>query len=973
MKYLLSFLFLLFINLKCVAQIVLNPVFDKTDVPAFRIAKVGITQDTTYIQCFYNAEQHSWANISRNTYLRDCITGKKYPLLKCNGLPYAPEKESFDFSMKVIVTLFFPPISTEMHKFDFIENENEEAFNIYGINLREVNDSSAYMFSVEYARSLSNMAEFYSIAGNIRKSIELEEQSMSIKRALLGCKNIEYAGTVFNLSRYYSKDRNFKKAIILGEEDLELCSLFLGKDNETYGNSLLFLESYYNSAGNYKQAEQYGRKAVNLFYNLYGEEHPQYAFAVSSLSQDLYAQSHLSEAIELEMKALQIREKLFGKSSNEYAMSLHNLSLDYAAMGDIPKAINYSEMGISIKKKNLGIYDESYISSLNNLASFYSLKDGYIKACELEKEVVRLSEVVYGYNHPEYAKALENLGGYYLRLGKNKEGEKYISMSNDIMRQLSKDNNNYYAISLNNLAMRFSLKKDYAKAIEYGEKALNVLDSSHSGHSLLLSNMASYYAGTGNYALAIDYLKQAMDEIKKGMLEEFVKMDFESKYLYWQNTHSVFDDVYPMYVAHSKDTLYISDLYDSVLFSEGVVWRNDLTEIPSWKKIQSKLDDGDIAIEFISPVNLTTDTIMYYALTIKKGQEHPKMIKLFNSWQFEDSLRCATSNYDKKLKVGNLVWKPLKEELRDVKNIFFSPSNILTSIPIEYMPVNKHENYSDLYSIYRLSSTGELVNKNYSIPYTNAILYGGLDFEGHLSEDNPNGERGGFEQLYYSKDEVCEIDSILKNNRISCITLIGNDGTEQSFKQLSRKKNSIIHISTHGASVKQEDIEIKRNKDNFTFLPEFSSDASFYQSASLSCSFIVMAGGNQLIKRIPNENTDDGILTALEISKMDLSQVDLIVLATCESASGAVGADDSILGLQKGFKKAGAKTILMSLKKIDDEATRILMVEFYRNLMKGKTKRQSLQDAQIYLRKVENGKYDNPKYWESFILLDGLN
>lgn len=63
----------------------------------------------------------------------------------------------------------------------------------------------------------------------------------------------------------------------------------------------------------------------------------------------------------------------------------------------------------------------------------------------------------------------------------------------------------------------------------------------------------------------------------------------------------------------------------------------------------------------------------------------------------------------------------------------------------------------------------------------------------------------------------------------------------------------------------------------------------------------------------------------------------------------------------------------MSLNKVDDEATRILMVEFYRNLMNGKTKYESLKEAQLYLRQVDNGKYDDPKYWASFIMLDGLD
>ena len=105
---------------------------------------------------------------------------------------------------------------------------------------------------------------------------------------------------------------------------------------------------------------------------------------------------------------------------------------------------------------------------------------------------------------------------------------------------------------------------------------------------------------------------------------------------------------------------------------------------------------------------------------------------------------------------------------------------------------------------------------------------------------------------------------------------------------------------------------------------------------------------------------------------MDFSNLDLVVLSACQTALGDIDYD-GVYGLQRGFKKAGANTIIMSLDKVDDEATKILMVEFYRNLMSGKSKYQSLKDAQMYLRKVDNGKYDNPKYWASFIMLDGIN
>lgn len=110
----------------------------------------------------------------------------------------------------------------------------------------------------------------------------------------------------------------------------------------------------------------------------------------------------------------------------------------------------------------------------------------------------------------------------------------------------------------------------------------------------------------------------------------------------------------------------------------------------------------------------------------------------------------------------------------------------------------------------------------------------------------------------------------------------------------------------------------------------------------------------------------------LFISRLEFKGLNLVVLSACQSGLGDVS-KEGVIGLQRGFKKAGANTILMSLDKVDDEATKILMVEFYRNLMSGKTKHQSLKDAQKHLRQVENGKYDKPKYWTSIIMLDGLN
>ena len=120
------------------------------------------------------------------------------------------------------------------------------------------------------------------------------------------------------------------------------------------------------------------------------------------------------------------------------------------------------------------------------------------------------------------------------------------------------------------------------------------------------------------------------------------------------------------------------------------------------------------------------------------------------------------------------------------------------------------------------------------------------------------------------------------------------------------------------------------------------------------------------------DGVEDGILTAQEIANLDFIGLDLVVLSACQTALGDI-TSEGVYGLQRGFKKAGANTILMSLDKVDDEATKILMVDFYKNLMSGKSKHQSLKDAQKHLRQIDNGKYNKPEYWASFIMLDGIN
>ena len=119
---------------------------------------------------------------------------------------------------------------------------------------------------------------------------------------------------------------------------------------------------------------------------------------------------------------------------------------------------------------------------------------------------------------------------------------------------------------------------------------------------------------------------------------------------------------------------------------------------------------------------------------------------------------------------------------------------------------------------------------------------------------------------------------------------------------------------------------------------------------------------------MPEEN--DGILTAKDLTQMDFSPIDMVVLSACQTGLGIIKGE-GVFGLQRGFKASGAITLLMSLWPVDDDATQLLMFSFYNNFLNNKTKEESLKIAQNYLRNTIG--FEDPEYWAGWILLDALN
>ncbi|MBR4094656.1 MAG: CHAT domain-containing protein [Bacteroidales bacterium] len=387
-----------------------------------------------------------------------------------------------------------------------------------------------------------------------------------------------------------------------------------------------------------------------------------------------------------------------------------------------------------------------------------------------------------------------------------------------------------------------------------------------------------------------------------------------------------------------------------------------------WEDVRNGLKENEAAIEFV--VSENEGTKYYSAEVLRAHYDSPQHVFLFACSTEDRSLLdigCynSTGLYYK-------IWNKLKQHIEGCSDIYFAPAGDLYGVAIEYLPVNETQRMNDLYSMHRLSSTKSLATRNSKNgngsnelavkKAESAVLYGGLDY----NLDSENMEfyaqlaKGEFRGATASKtalsrtwdlsqmkwgylkgtdEEVRNISEILEKNSCNAKAITAGEGVEESFKALSGKSPQIIHVATHGFFIKESNDILKGTG-------------------------LVFAGANNCNRQ--DSNTEDGLLTSHEISSMDLNGADLVVLSACQTALGEISGE-GVFGLQRGFKKACAKTMLMSLWEVEDYATSQLMTSFYTNLAQGLDKTQALYKAQKHVMEVCG---TDPSLWAGFIILD---
>lgn len=450
-------------------------------------------------------------------------------------------------------------------------------------------------------------------------------------------------------------------------------------------------------------------------------------------------------------------------------------------------------------------------------------------------------------------------------------------------------------------------------------------------------------------------------------------------YMRYQNAQQMLTNEMANKVSDNYDNLKeILQREERFILNKFSTLNDVLTKTYKWEDVQKALHKDEVAVEVLSYAQ-EDDNIKNVAVCVDSECQFPFLIELY-----EDSYIDSLINNEGLISGNSLqaLASPFNEIAKKFKTVYFSPTGKLHTIPLE--------NIINGCVFYRVSSTSQICDSHVTNLNT-ASLYGGLDYNASLAgkttkrdkkhsdlayiyEDIERDLREGAEYLPGTLTEVHEIRKIMESNNVAVMEYTESFGTENKFKEMSGDSPNIIHLATHGKYVPIKDVkEIKESKNLNFLITNVDTSVLPFDDLILSHSYLVFSGGNALFKHEDiADGEENGILTALEISQLDFRNTDLVVMSACQSGLGDSG-DEGVIGLQYGFKKAGVKSLLVSLDNVDDRATEILMVAFYQNLLSGKSKSESLKLAQETVKKTDGGKYSAPKYWASFVLIDALD
>lgn len=858
----------------------------------------------------------------------------------------------------------------------------------------------------DYALGLNNLALLYEAMRDYGRAKPLLVEALAINEQVLGKWNASYASTLNNLASLFYHIGDYAQAERLFVETLAIREQILGKSHPGYAISLNNLAELYREMGDYVRAEPLYVEALAIKRNSLGKDHADYSQGLNKLAFLYCLMRDYKRAEPLCRESLAITEQALGKSHPDYARNLSGLAVIYQAMDDHTRAESLYLEALAINEQGLGRRHPDYATTLSNLAEVYVSMGDYSRAEPMFLEALEIDEQVLGKRHPDYAASLNNLAylyhlkGEYSRahplmveaLGHSLQNLELASVVQGEAQQLvMAQQQRYYLDHCLVLATRWPEARGSARdgiwktkgAILLRQRAARQL--AQTGGERLRRLMLDLQHTTNQLAALSGTAPNEVNRLKDWR-EQLTRLTLERERLERELSAESSDFRRSVRQAAAEPEEISAKLpADCALV--------DLLEYWHWEPKAGepgKKESQRRYLGFITRANQPAGLVEFGSAeaindVVALGQQ--------TRWASGDG---KTESAGEQLR--RLVWEPLQPHLAGVNKLLISPDSSLSMVPWGALPGEKPgtyliEQYSFavipvpqmLASFLEPESAAELIGE------PAMLLVGDVDFDaqpapgvqasGDLQPQFPGDEtsrlantraeqlarvtefRTGvgpgareapFARLPGTAAEVDSIEQLYRRRFAGCepTSLRQAEASVAAFCQLA-PRHRYVHVASHGffadpevrAVTTPDSSERPRLNGSSTERPQFQGMSPGLLSG------LVFAGAN--LPRDP-ANPDHGILTALHAGELGLNGVELLVLSACDTSRGRVAGGEGVLGLQRAFQVAGARTTVTSLWAVDDQATQELMSGFYANKWdKGMGTLEALRATQLdMLRKL---------------------
>ncbi len=821
---------------------------------------------------------------------------------------------------------------------------------------------------------LYRVATLKRIRGDYPGAEQSYRRAIAAREEVLGREDPQTAVAVRGLGQLYMSMGDYVRAEPLLQQGVEIVERTLGGDDPLVALGLRLTGLLHEYRHDLNRARADLERAVAIAEKRYGSKDIELVAVLHDLANCYLSLSDYDRAEPMLEKALKVTEEKFGKEHFQTASSLANLGFIALEKKQYDRALALLQRAASVREKNIGAGHPDTAMVVNQIADVYQAMGDYPKSLEVRQKAFDTLAVAAGPYHRLTQSALEGFAITYAASGRPSRALDYQRRAEEIQEK--------------NIALNLAIGSEREK-LEYLHQASVLTDRTLSFQTRLASGdpaaldlavlVLLQRKGRVMDALSgsIAVLRQRLSEDDRKLLDQLSGSNTKLAKLALGGPGRTPPTEYAKQLAALDAE---REKLEAGVSARSAEFRAQSQPV-ALPTVKAAIPPGAALIEFAAyrPFDPRRDRIdaygpAHYVAYVLRSQGEGQSVELGPAKEIDDAvaalrqaLRDSHRTDVRQLAraLDRRIMEPVRRLLGDARQLLVSPDGTLNLIPFEALVDERGAYLLERYSITYLTTGRDLLrmqvpleSKHRPVVFADP-LFGEPPGLHTARADRTTASAGRrsittgadrstvyFAPLAGTAAEARGIQSLFPEAEL----FTGKDATKAALTRIEAPR--ILHIATHGFFL---DDEPKWQESNARGI---SARANLENP--LLRSGLALAGAN-----LKQDGKDDGILTALEASNLNLWGTKVVTLSACETGIGEVKNGEGIYGLRRAFFLAGAEALVMSLWPVSDRVTRDIMTGYYTGLKNGLGRGEALREVQLALLKSKDRRH--PFYWASFI------